>query len=429
MARRTKSRQKKYMGKHNATRMTLSAIMLFEFTAFLLLALRGDPVDFVAAGLGALLPVAAWASVMILAPRIKADPMLVMLTNFLCSLGIILLYGLSPERGLRQTWMFMGGIAMLGVCAASIRMIRDWRALCWLLILSGALLLLLPVAIGQEINGAQNWVSLPVVGSFQPSELVKLFLLLILAQFFSSMQGMKGMLPGLGFAIMSLGALMLQKDLGTALMYYLVTLMMYWAASSNLPMTLLGGAGGVGAAILGYNMFAHVKVRVAIWQNPWSDALGSGYQLVQALTAIGSGGLFGLGLGMGKSRAIPAYSTDFIFAVLCEQFGILFGLCVLGLYIIIVLRGFSIALQARTSFHSLLALGCSLMIGLQTFVIIGGVIKLIPLTGVTLPFMSYGGTSLISTMGMIGFLCGVAAKNSQDREADERLAQGREALE
>jgi cell division protein FtsW (lipid II flippase) len=156
-------------------------------------------------------------------------------------------------------------------------------------------------------------------------------------------------------------------------------------------------------------MFAHVKTRVAMWLNPWSDALGKGYQLVQALTAIASGGLFGVGLGMGQSRVIPAYSTDFIFAVLCEQFGILFGLCVLALYGVIVLRGIALSMRAQDAFHALLALGIALMIGLQTFTIIGGVIKLIPLTGITLPFVSYGGTSLVASMGMIGMLCGVAA--------------------
>ncbi len=429
--RRRPEKKKKKMSwaeRRSATRLTLSAIMLFEFSACLLLMLRGEPLDFIALGLAFALPALAWFSVNVVAYRLKADVMLVMLMNFLCGLGIILLYGLSPERGIRQSWMFVIGIGMFVICALAVRIIRDWRALCWLMMLAGITLILLPVAIGQETNGAKNWFAVPFIGTFQPSELVKLALVIILAQFFSSMNGLKGMLPGLVFAVACLGALMLQKDLGTALMYYLVTLLLYWAASSNLPLTLLGGLGGMGAAYIGYEMFSHVKTRVAIWQNPWSDALGKGYQLVQALTAIGSGGLFGLGLGMGQSRAIPAYSTDFIFAVLCEQFGILFGLCVVALYVIIVLRGVAISLQARQPFYALLALGCVLLIGLQTFVIIGGVVKLIPLTGITMPFVSYGGTSLISCMGMMGLLCGVAAKNAEARREDERLASGREAL-
>jgi len=354
--------------------------------------------------------------------------MLVMLTNFLCGLGIILLYGLAPERGIRQALILVVGWSMFGVCLLAVRGINDWRALCFLMIPAGITLLLLPVAIGHETNGAKNWIKVPFIQSFQPSEFVKLLLLLVLAQYFSTLGKFKSMLPGLLFAVGCLGTLMLQMDLGTALLYYAVTLLMYWAASSNLPVTLVGLAGGAGAAFVGYSMFAHVKVRVAIWLNPWSDALGKGYQIVQALMAIASGGLFGLGLGMGQSKVIPAYSTDFIFAVLCEQFGILFGLCVVGLYVIIVIRGMAISLTSRSSFHALLALGCTLFIGLQTFTIIGGVVKLIPLTGITMPFVSYGGTSLVSCMGMVGLLCGVAARNEQDQEQDRRLARGAEAL-
>lgn len=420
--------RKKHTRRENTTRLTLSAMMLFEFFACLLLGLRSLPVDLYAFGLAVFLPGSAWVFVTQVARRLKADAMLVMLMNFLCGLGIILLYGLSPERGIRQALVFVVGLVMFIICLLAAREIHDWRALCLLMIPAGITLLLLPVAIGHEQNGAKNWIVVPVIQSFQPSEFVKLLLLLVLSQYFSTLRKLSNMLPGLIFAVCCLGALMLQKDLGTALMYYMVTLLMYWAASSNLPLTLVGLAGGVGAAYMGYSMFAHVKTRVAIWLNPWSDALGKGYQLVQALMAISSGGLFGLGLGMGQSRVIPAYSTDFIFAVLCEQFGILFGLGVVALYVIIVFRGVAISLTSRTAFHALLALGCTLFIGLQTFTIIGGVVKLIPLTGITMPFVSYGGTSLVSCMGMMGLLCGVAARNERDQEQDRRLARGAEAL-
>jgi len=416
------------MSRKSATRLTLSAIMLFEVSACLLLALRGNPIDLRALGLAAGLPVLAWISVNVIAKRLHADAMLVMLMSFLCGLGVILLYGLSPARGLRHLQIYMVGIVAFAVCMVAVRLIHDWRALCWLMLPLCVLLLLLPVAIGQEINGAKNWIAVPFLGSFQPSEFAKVALVIVLAQFFTSLRGVRGMLPALLFAVGCLGALMLQKDMGMAVMYYLVTLLMYWAASSNAMFTLLGAVGGVAASFLGYAMFAHVKVRVAIWRNPWSDALGKGYQIVQALMAIASGGIFGLGLGMGQSRVIPEYSTDFIFAVLCEQFGILFGVCVVAMYVIIVLRGIAIALSARTSFNALLALGCSLLIGLQTFVIIGGVIKMIPLTGITLPFVSYGGSSLVACMGIVGLLCGVAAKNSEARREDQRLALLTEAV-
>ena len=248
--------------------------------------------------------------------------------------------------------------------------------------------------------------------------MVKLTLLLILAFFMSR----RRMLPWFLFVLSCLVLLMLQKDLGTALLYFSVTLLLYWASTGNLPVTLLGLAGGGAAAFVGYQRFAHVRRRVAIWLNPWADYDNAGYQLVQGLMAIASGGLFGVGLGLGSPTSIPVYESDFIFAVLCEQFGLIFGLCVLLMMVALVLRGAMIAMAARRSFHGLLAMGASVLLGIQTFVIIGGVLKLIPLTGVTLPFVSYGGTSLISSMCLVGFIQGVESLNEDDLQEEARLA-------
>ena len=180
--------------------------------------------------------------------------------------------------------------------------------------------------------------------------------------------------------------------------------------------------GGCGAAVAGYQMFAHVKKRVAIWLNPWSDYDNAGYQIVQGLMALASGGLIGCGLGLGSPKTIPVYHTDFIFAVICEQFGLIFGLCVLAMYVAIIWRGATTAMAARRSFHGLLAMGCTVLIALQTFTIIGGVIKLVPLTGVTMPFVSYGGTSLVSSLCLVGLLQGVGSLNNDDLDEDTELA-------
>ncbi|HCE14932.1 MAG TPA: hypothetical protein DEQ37_07075 [Clostridiales bacterium] len=191
---------------------------------------------------------------------------------------------------------------------------------------------------------------------------------------------------------------------------------------SPVLLMLCGIGGGVGAALLGYQKFAHVKKRVAIWLDPWSDYDNAGYQLIQSLMAIASGGVLGVGLGLGSPTTIPVYHTDFIFSVICEQFGMLFGSCVLLMYVAIIWRGTSIAMAARTRFHGLLAMGCTAMIGLQTFIIIGGVIKLIPLTGVTMPFVSYGGTSLVACLCLIGLIQGVSSVNEDDLARDADLA-------
>ena len=169
-------------------------------------------------------------------------------------------------------------------------------------------------------------------------------------------------------------------------------------------------------------MFAHVKRRVAIWRNPWADTSGAGYQIVQSLIAIVNGGFWGVGLGLGNASVIPEYYNDFIFSVILHEFGMLFGLIVLCMYLFIIIRGVMIARRSRTVFHALLAVGCTALIALQTFVIIGGNIKLIPLTGVTLPFISSGGTSMVSSLCVIGLLQGVASRNAAGVNEDRALA-------
>ena len=399
-------------------RLLVSVVMLFFFSAFLLIAVKDNPLRWEGFLLAAAVPCMLWIGTMVLPRLFPADKLLLTLTNFLCALGVLILYSTDHARGIQQAVYYGVGIPCMLVCILLVRWIKDrWKWPVRLMFPVSLALLVLPLIIGRETNGARNWF---YVGSLsvQPSEIVKLSLLLILAYYMSR----RKMLPWLVFSVGGLGLLMLQKDLGTALMYYAVTLFLFYASTSNLPLTLAGLAGGAGAAVAGYKMFAHVKVRVAIWLNPWSDYEGTGFQIVQSLMAIASGGPFGVGLGLGNPKVIPVYYTDMIFAVICEQFGIIFGLCVLLIYVALVWRGFTIAMQARYRFHALLAMGCTVLLGVQTFVIIGGVIKLIPLTGVTMPFVSYGGTSLVSSLCLMGLLQGVASLNEDDLKEDARLA-------
>ena len=401
--------------KKDPGRRLSSAVMLFYFCAFLLIACK----DFAWQGFALALAVPAmiWVGTYFLPKLFPSDRLLLSLTNFLCALGVLVLYSTEPDYAYHQAMYYGVGILAMIVCVWIVRLVRSWRIPVLLLIPLSLALLALPLVIGRETNGAKNWFYVAGI-SVQPSEIVKLSLLIIVSYYMSRHR----MLPWLFFSVSCLGVLMLQKDLGTALMYYGTTLMLFYASSGNLFLTGLGLAGGAGAAVMGYKMFAHVKKRVAIWLNPWSDYENSGFQIVQSLMAIASGGLFGVGLGLGSPKTIPVYYTDFIFAVICEQFGLIFGLCVLLMYVAIIWRGATTAMAARTSFHGLLAMGCTIMLGLQTFVIIGGVIKMIPLTGVTMPFVSYGGTSLVSSLCLVGLLQGVASLNDDDLKEDTRLA-------
>ena len=426
-ARRARARADRERRRHPA-RGLVWAMMLFFFSAFTLISLQ-EEVQWQGLALAVVVPLLMYLSTMLLPKLFPADKLLLAIANFLCALGVLVLYstdrGAGTSRGMQQAVYYGVGIVAMLVCILVIRYIRRWKFLIKLLIFGAAGLMVLPLAIGTEQNGATNWI---VVGgtSLQPSEVVKLALLIILGWYMS----LRRFWPWFLFAGFCLMMLMLQADLGTALIYYTTTLLLYYASTGNLAVTGLGVVGGCGAAVLGYRMFAHVKKRVAIWRNPWIYYETSGYQIAQTLMAIASGGLFGVGLGLGAPRVIPVYFTDCIFAVICEQFGVVFGILVLLMYAILILRGASIAQNARHSFHAIIAMGATVMLGVQTFIIIGGVLKMIPLTGVTMPFVSYGGTSMVSCLGLIGLIQGVASINQDELDYDFEISrsQQQEAL-
>src|SRR5690606_37906435 len=193
----------------------------------------------------------------------------------------------------------------------------------------------------------------------------------------------------------------------------------YPIATSDMLLTTAVAGAGVGGAILSYYLFSHVKVRVEAWKNPWANIEDRGYQIAHALIAIGSGGLVGAGLGLGIPYIIPASKTDLIFAAICEEMGILVGLMIIGFYGMLAVRGAVIAMNAENKLDALLAMGATVSLSLQSFVIIGGVIKLIPLTGVTMPFVSYGGSSMVVSFAMIGIIEGVAIKTYRALLDDE----------
>ena len=393
----------------------LTVLCVFSFLAFLLLFLKTG--SLAAAGMAVGVPCVMTLVYRVMGRLFYADRVLLALTEFLCCLGLILLFRFDEERGLSQGLNFLIGTACMAVSILFVRHAKRWFMYAPAMMIGGLALLALPLLFGQEINGAKGWLRLGGY-SFQPSEAVKLIHLCVTAYLLSKRKLIAAGLFSGGCLLL----LMLQKDLGTALLYFGVTLVMMYVSTGSLALGAIGLAAGGGAAVFGYTQFAHVKRRVAIWLDPWADPAGAGYQIVQSLIAMANGGLFGVGLGLGNASVIPYYYNDFIFSVLLNEFGCLFGLAALGLYLLIVIRAMMIAGRTDTVFDALLAVGCGAQLGLQTFVIVAGNIKLIPLTGVTLPLISYGGTSLLSSMCVIGLLQGVAARVESGRARDRRLA-------
>jgi cell division protein FtsW (lipid II flippase) len=395
-------------------RLAMPAAVFFAF-AFLLLGLQnGNVTSFV---LAILVPVFFFIASVILPRVIPTDILILSMVNFLCCLGILIIYRVNPQRGIDQVFNYLVGLLGMIGC---LLVVRFWHRLKWLIpfIMVGALVLMaLPLLIGSVRNGAKAWVSVFGV-SFQPSEIVKVALLLIL----SALLSRRLVLPALIFSFACFGMLFLQRDLGTAMIYYAVVLILVFSATGSITFLALATLGAIGGATVGYQMNTYVQNRVKIWLNPWEDPYGISYQVVQSLVAMVNGGPWGTGLGLGEATSIPYIETDFIFAAIYNEFGLIFGCGIILIYLALFLRGVRIAKQAQSKFHTLLALGCSCLIAVQTFVIIGGNINFIPLTGVTLPFISYGGTSMVSSLCVAGLLQGVANANERGMLEDQMIA-------
>ena len=409
------------------TRLLLTTVVVFQLLALALLALRPDNASLQPLILVAAVPLVTLITANLMGKIWPVDRAILILALLLCSIGLITLSAVcrSEQTPREHAFYALGGIGAMFFGVMLIRAFSNWKRMIPALMVLCVLALLSPWApapFGRWYQGARNWLYVgPISG--QPSEFMKPVLIVILAACFCNRPRFERCLPGIGFAAVCCGILLTEHDLGALLLYFLTTVLMYYAASSNALLCLSGLGMGAGAAVIAYNSMSYVRDRVAIWRNPWSDPLKTGYQIVRALAAIGSGGLFGSGLGLGMPRDVPLYHSDFIFTSVAEEFGLIFSLGLMAVYVLIILRGLIVAMNARTSFHSLVAFGLVAMLGLQALLIIGGNTKMLPLTGVTLPLVSYGGSSLVSTFFSFGILLGISSMNAEDEAHDiERIA-------
>jgi len=333
------------------------------------------------------------------------DPALFILCCFVSQLGLIMLYRINPESAAKQLIWFTIGFILYFISSLISKIWIDKNVGPQMFFFTTVALLVSPLIFGVELYGSKSWIAFENF-SFQPSELAKITFSLFLAE---SLKNHKIEHPLIFFCevLTVLSLLALARDLGGAMLFYFTALIIIFAATSRWDLTVLGLIGAVVAGILGYEFFGHVRVRAKAWLNPWEDVPNKGYQIVQSLFAIAEGGFFGTGLGLGHPEYIPAVTTDFIFSAFFEEFGFLGAAALIVVYFLLVYRGIKISLTIEDSFLSLSALSITVFFGTQIFTIIGGVIKLIPMTGVTLPFMSYGGSSMVMSFLSLGILNGI----------------------
>ncbi|MGI6174830.1 MAG: FtsW/RodA/SpoVE family cell cycle protein [Christensenellales bacterium] len=396
----------------------LFVIIIFEVLAFGLIAFQNESFDLTALIIAAIMVFLLVFQYLLLTRFFrKMDRYILIIANLFSAVGVIMLYRLNPETALRQVLFIAVGMAMMVLVMV---IVKNWKTLSqhiyWYMG-AGLLLLASTMVLGRTSGGATNWINIAGIG-FQPSEFVKLILVVVLSGLLSGKASFGRICMAGGFTLLCMGLLMVQRDLGAALLYFGVFVVLLYVATSKIGLTALSLGAGAGAAVASYHLFPHVQIRVAVWQNPWLTYETQGYQIVQGLMAIASGGFFGMGLGLGSPKAIPAYQTDYIFAVICEEFGIIFGLVLVAFYLIFIVRGALIAMACREKFYALLAFGCTALITLQSFIIIAGIIKLIPLTGITLPFISAGGTSMLTCFMLVGILEGISIMNGEDDERE-----------
>ena len=357
------------------------------------------------------------------------DIYLFLTVSMLVSIGLVMQYRISITNANRQLLWFMIGIAAYLLTMILFGKLHFWNKLRFLYMSVVFVLLILTAIFGKEINGSKNWIIIKGM-SIQPSEIIKLFFCLAIACFYSKLptdakKDKRKRIMGIpsdeiylcAFVYICMGALCLvQREWGTALLLFLVYFSMCCIYKTNHLLKLINIGGIIFAALIGYFFLAgHIGVRVEIWKNPWQDPLGKGYQIVQSLIAIVSGGYFGLGLGLGSPHLIPFRESDFIFAAICEEMGIFTGIAVILLYFLLTYRGVKTAMKCENEFLKAACMALVLCFGYQTFIIVGGVIKLIPLTGITLPFVSYGGSSMISSFIILGVITAFSFAEKKSR--------------
>lgn len=382
-----------------------------------------------------------------------ADPLLLPIAILLNGIGLVFVrrvdLATGGELATPQTlWSVVSILAMCGLLVG-LRETRSLGRYQYTFGLATLALLLLPLVPGitaGTINGAQLWIRVAGM-TFQPGELAKITMVLFVAGYLERNRALLSvatqrvgplLLPAarsLAPVFLAAGAALVimagLRDLGSALLAFGAFVTLLYVGTGRLAYPVVGAFAFAGASALAYNLFGHVRVRVSIWLDPWSQVQDSGYQLAQSLFAFGTGGLTGTGPGFGRPQDIPFSSTDAIFSVIGEELGLLGTTAILLAFLLMVMRGFKIAQTAPDEFSTLLAVGLTVTIAFQTFVIVGGVTRLVPLTGITLPFVSYGGSSLLSNYLLIGLLLRISDESraqvtgratSRDARRRERAA-------
>ncbi len=374
-----------------------------------------------------------------LAPQ--ADPVLLPLAALLNGAGYVFIAGLnSAEASAQATWTAVAVVAFVATLAVFPRAVNLERYR-YSFAFVGVVLLVLPLVphIGEDVNGARLWVHLGPL-NFQPEEFAKLALAIFFASVLAERADLlatgtrrigrwlvlepKYLAPLLGAWCVSLLVLLAENDLGSSFLFFTLFVGLLWVATGKWAYLAIGAGLFTGGAWFALDFVHHAQTRVQAWLDPWAHFATSGYQIIEGWFALAAGGLWGLGPGQGNPGVIPEASTDFIFASIGEEIGLVGVTALLITYLLMMGSGLRIALRSQRSFSKLLATGFSMLLIVQVFVVVGGITRIIPITGITLPFVSYGGSSLVSNYILLAILLRISDDNAIEQAVTEEALSG-----
>lgn len=380
-------------------------MFLVHFTCFLVICTETEELDYLF--FYAFQEVILFAAISLfhmIYPRINR--LLINNIGLLLSIGFVILTRLSYDKAKRQFVIVTVSLIIALIIPYFMEKFEFLKNLKWIYALVGIAALSTVLILGAVNKGAK--LSFSIAGlTFQPSEFVKIIFVFFVASALYKSSGFLEVALTAVVAGIHVIVLVLSKDLGSALIFFVVYVMMVFVATKNWIYLLLGMAGGSAAAVVAYKLFTHVQVRVLAWQDPWSVIDKEGFQITQSLFAIGSGGWFGLGLYKGTPESIPFVEADFIFSAVTEELGLIFAMCLILVCISCFIMCMNISVRLNDRFYQLVAFGLGVTYIFQIFLTIGGGTKFIPLTGVTLPFISYGGSSVLTTLIMFSIIEGL----------------------
>lgn len=345
----------------------------------------------------------------------RANALIINNMCMLITIGLIILTRISYARAMRQFYIVIGAAAVTLAVPFIVSRIRFFEKFKWAYVGIGIFSLAAVLLFSSVINGSKLSINIASY-TFQPSEYVKIVFVFAISSILAHGRTLKDILISAAVAVVHVLLLVASKDLGSAIIFFVVYFAILYAATRNILYYLIGFVAGGAASFVGYRLFRHVRVRVTAFLDPIGNITDAGYQIAQSLFAIGTGGWLGMGIGQGAPSTIPVVAADFIFAAICEELGVVFGMCLILLCLSCFVMFMNISMKFEDRFFKLVALGLAVSYIFQVFLTIGGVIKFIPLTGVTLPLVSYGGTSVVVTLCVFGVIQGLYISKGKDNK-------------